>query len=276
MYTLLDSGEGMKLEQYGQFRVARPDGEAPWPKALTKETWSGADAVFTTSWKKRDLMPDSWSVIVGSFKFKISIKNFKHTGVFPEHVPNWDFISSSVKNVGDKRKLKILNLFGYTGGATLALAKVGAEVVHVDASKPSITAARENVKLNGFQNVKIQWILDDVRKFVNREIRRGVKYDGVIMDPPSFGRGAKGEVWKIEKDLLPLLQSVKKILIDEPKFVLLNGYASGFTPLAYAQLLSSVFGFELKEIESGELLIKESSARGFSLPAGIFARWAAK
>ncbi len=273
-YKLLDSGEGEKLEQYGDFVVARPDPQAVWVKSLPVVEWEGADATFGNSWKKKEGMPESWVSEVGGLKFQIELASFKHTGVFPEHAENWAFIENELKI--QNSKLKILNLFGYTGGATLAAAKAGAEVTHVDASKPAITAARENVNLNGLEGATIKWMLDDVKKFVEREVKRGNKYDGVVMDPPSFGRGAKGELWKIEDDLLPLLQSVKKLLSPDFKFVLLNGYAAGYTPTSYAQLLSSVLGVELGDVESGELVIKEDSPRGFSLPAGIFARYVRK
>jgi len=274
-YELLDSGEKRKLERYGEFLLVRPDPQVVWQKNLSLEIWDKADAVFGTGWKKKSTMPDTWVVEMGGYKFEVSLKNFKHTGVFPEQIENWAFIENSlkIKNSQNNKLVKILNLFGYTGGATLAAAKVGAEVTHVDASKPAITAAKENTKLNGLEEAPIRWILDDCQKFVAREARRGIKYDGIIMDPPVFGRGTKGEVWKIEEDLLLLLRSVKNILSPNFKFIILNGYASGYTSVAYAQTLSSVFGLPIKEIEHGELTIKESSLRGFSLPAGMFARY---
>lgn len=283
-YKLLDSGDGRKLEQYGDFVVARPDPQAIWPAGLSAEVWKKADASFIKSWKKQGDMPEDWTVEIGGLKFEVSLKNFKHIGVFPEHLDNWKWLQNIIRpKVGEltqtsalkieNSKLKILNLFGYTGGATLALAKAGAEVVHVDASKPAMASAKENARLNELQNAPIRWILDDAKKFVEREVKRGSKYDGVVMDPPVFGRGAKGEIWKIEDHLLPLLLEVKKILKPDSNFVLLNGYASGYTPLAYAELLSSVFNVNLEKIEKGELLIKEQTPRAFSLPAGIFARF---
>jgi len=273
-YKLIDSGEQRKLEQYGNFVLDRPDPQAIWTKGLRASEWGNADARFEKSWKTNSQIPDKWIAEIGNYNFEISLKNFKHTGVFPEHLENWAFIENCLKIVNSK--FKILNLFGYTGGATLAAAKSGAEVVHVDASKPAILAAKQNAKLNNLEDAKIRWIEDDAKKFVEREVRRGIKYDGIIMDPPVFGRGAKGEIWKIEENLLPLLQSIKKILSDNYKFILLNGYASGYTPLAYGQLLASVFDLDLEGVESGELCITESSKRAFSLPAGIFARYSRK
>lgn len=281
-YILVDSGEGKKLERFGDFLLSRPDPEALWQKSLAGSDWALAQAVFVqnetmSKWQKKVDMPKNWTVKIGDLNFLISLSTFKHVGVFPEHEENWRWLSEQVGEVKARvetgTKVKALNLFGYTGGATLALAKAGAEVVHVDSSKPALTVAAENAKLNQLQDAPIKWILEDVKKFVEREIKRGHKYSGVVMDPPSFGRGVKGEVWKIEDDLLSLLQSIKKIL--EPQgFLLLNGYASGYTPLAYAELLSSVFDIDLEKIEKGELLIKEQTPRAFALPAGIFARFA--
>ncbi len=273
-YELMDSGEGRKLERYGDFVLSRPDPQAIWLTSLDQSEWKKADATFDGKWKKSSDMPAEWVVEIGGLKLGVSLKGFKHTGVFPEHAENWKYLISQISYLKSQiQNPKILNLFGYTGGATLALAKAGAEVVHVDASKPSIDWAKANAKLNDLEGSPIRWILDDAKKFVEREAKRGVKYDGVVMDPPSFGRGAKGEIWKIETDLPALLQSVQKILQPDFKFLLLNGYASGFTPLAYGELLASVFNIELGKIERGELTIQERNSRAFSLPAGIFARY---
>ncbi len=274
-YELLDSGQGRKLERFGGFVLDRPDPQAIWNKGLPASFWQKADAVFDTKWRKNREMPEKWQISIAGLIFEISLKNFKHTGVFPEQAENWRWLENQLKTKSSEsnNQPKILNLFGYTGGATLAMAKAGAEVVHVDASKPAIGSARKNAELNSLAKAPIRWILEDAKKFVEREVGRGNKYDGVIMDPPSFGRGVKGEVWKIEDDLLPFLLSVKKLLQPEG-FLLLNGYASGYTPLAYAELLASVFDIDLSKIEKGELLIKEQTSRAFSLPAGIFARFA--
>lgn len=278
-YELNDSGDGQKLEVYGDFSVIRPDPQAIWQKA-NPSLWTKADAVFSVEgdkrkWKIHKNIPKEWSVVVEGLKFKVGLSNFKHTGIFPEQAENWKWLMEkviSLKNKNQEGSVKVLNLFGYTGGATLALAKAGAKVVHIDASKPAIFQARENMKLNFLDDTSVRWILDDVKKFVKREIKRGVLYDGVVMDPPIFGRGSKGEVWKIEKDLPILLDDVKKILNKSSHFVLLNGYASLYTARAYAQLLSSVFGVDLGVVENGELYIQENNERKFVLPAGIFAR----
>ncbi len=274
-YSLLDSGNFRKLEKFGDFILSRPDPQAIWKKGLPDREWAKADAIFDKSWEFNNKLPKSWIVEIADLKFKINLGNFKHVGVFPEHVPNWQWISEQLKI--ENSKLKILNLFGYTGGATLAAAKAGAEVVHVDASKVSISTARENAELSGLKSVPIRWIEDDCLSFLKREVKRqekgSAKYDGIILDPPSFGRGAKGEVWKIEENLLPLLEKCKEILA-ESGFLLLNGYAEGFSKMAYGQILASVFEVPLEKIEIGELSIKEESERRFNLPAGIFARFA--
>ncbi len=273
-YSLLDSGGGLKLERYGDFVVSRPDPQAIWPKASQNE-WQEADASFdpvSRKWKVKNpkIKEADWQVEIENLTFRLSLKNFKHIGVFPEQRQNWAWLKQRVKSGS-----KILNLFGYTGGATLACAgaATGAEVLHLDASKPSVEAAKWNAKLSGLENAKIRWILDDARKFVERELRRGNQYDGLILDPPTYGRGAKGEVWNIENDLLPLLSLCQKVLKENPDFILMNGYASAISPTSYAQILSASFGLEFQRVEAGELFIKEDSERGFSLPAGIFARW---
>lgn len=278
-YLLLDSGEGKKLEQYGEFVLSRPDPEACWPKSLDQTAWDGAHAVFEAkgekgSWNIKKDLPESWKVKVGEFVFNISLSPFKHTGVFPEHRENWKYIKSQILNLKSLNPgPKVLNLFGYTGGSTLAAASAGAEVTHVDSSKPSVATASENAQLSGLTDAKIRWIVEDARKYVSREVKRGAKYNGIILDPPSYGHGVKGEVWKIEEDLLPLLQECRALLSEEVGFVLLNGYAAGYTPSAYAQLVSSVFDVSLDQVERGELSIVESTPRAFILPAGIYARF---
>ena len=270
-YSLLDSGLGMKLERFGAFVLSRPDPQAIWNKSLSEEEWGKADAVFGTKWEKKNDIPESQVVEVGGFKFKLSLNTFKHTGIFPEQEENWKWIEEKVK---EPNKLRVLNLFGYTGGATLALAKAGTnvEVTHVDSSKQSVSRAKENLELSGLGSASVRWIVEDVRSFVKKEIRRGAKYDGLVLDPPSFGRGAKNEVWKFEEDIVPLLLDCRKIMEDSPSFILFNGYASGFTALSYAQILSSIFDMNVGDIEKGELCIKEAEKRGFLLPAGIYAR----
>ena len=215
-------------------------------------------------------MDDEWQIGFGDLKFNIKPTAFKHTGVFPEQEPNWQWTIEKIKKAG--RPIKVLNLFGYTGGATLACLSAGAEVVHVDGSKAAINWAKENAELSGLDKKPVRWIIDDARKFVLREIKRGEKYDGIIMDPPSFGRGGKGEIWKIEDELLNLLENCLKILSDNPLFFLVNGYAAGYSAQAYKNALTPIVEKFGGEMEIGELTIEESKS-GRLLPCGIFARW---
>lgn len=272
-YELLDSGDGLKLERYGKFVLSRPDPQVLWKKKLSEDVWQNADAIFekgeVSKWKIKKEVPEKWEIEIQGLSFEIYLSKFKHVGIFPEQLSNWLWMSDLIKKAG--RPVKILNLFGYTGGASIACLKAGAEVVHVDASKTSIEHARMNAEISGLSEKPIRWILDDAYDFVKREIRRGNKYDGIIMDPPAFGRGPKGEIWKIEENFLPLVDDAKKILSDNPLFFLINGYASGYSPIAYEENLS-----DLKKlggsISSGELTIEEKES-GRLLPAGIFARW---
>lgn len=272
-YELLDSGDGEKLERFGQYVLRRPDPQALWQKNLEEKDWKGANAFFDRvgengKWKKKDGVPSEWYIEIGKLKFLIKPTAFKHTGLFPENEPNWNWIKEKIKTA--ERPIKILNLFGYTGGATLAALSAGAEVTHVDGSKSAITWAKQNAEASGLMGQKVRWIEDDARKFVMREIKRGNKYDAVIMDPPAFGHGANNEVWKIEEDFLKLLDSCQQILSDQPLFVLVNGYSAGYSAIAYENSLASFVKKFGGLIESGELTIKEKSGR--LLPAGIFAR----
>ncbi len=273
-YELLDSGEGEKLERYGAYVLRRPDPQALWHKKLSLSEWQKADASFVRkdgkgNWKVSKNLPKEWNIILGGVSFLISPTSFKHTGVFPEQLLNWGWMGEKIKKVD--RPINALNLFGYTGGATLAMAQAGAEVVHVDASKPSIGMAKKNAEISGLKDSKIRFILDDAHEFVKREIRRGNKYDAIVMDPPSFGRGAKGEIWRIEENFLSFLADVFKLLSKKPLFVLINGYAAGYSSLAYKQNLDHLQDKFGGAIEDGELAIESSS--GTILPAGIFARW---
>lgn len=288
-YALLDSGEGEKLERYGDIVVARPDPQALWRKRLPETEWKKADAVFTggvetlhatslqrrgeKEWKKRRELPSRWPIELGGLKFWIKLSAFKHTGVFPEQVPNWEWIRNLIHDT--RKTIQVLNLFGYTGGATLAAASAGAGVVHLDGSKVAMGWARDNAELSGLSGKPIRWILDDARKFVKREIKRGRRHDGIIMDPPAFGHGPGGEVWKIEEHFLELLDLCHQALSDKPLFFIINGYASGYSAIAYKNCLE----YSMKEYggqaEIGELTIEEAGS-GRLLPAGIFARWFAR
>jgi 23S rRNA (cytosine1962-C5)-methyltransferase len=273
-YELIDSGNEEKLERYGKYILRRPDPQALWKKSQLETEWKNADAIFLAdrkTWKKKnESMQNEWQISFGDLKFNIKPTAFKHTGVFPEQEPNWQFIKEKIKNAG--RPIKVLNLFGYTGGATLAALSSGAEVTHVDGSKSAITWAKENAELSGLINKPVRWIIDDARKFVMREIKRGGKYDAIIMDPPSFGRGGKGEIWKIETDFIKLLDECQKILSDNPLFFIINGYASGYSSIAYYNVLKSITEKYGGQFEFGELTILESKGKRL-LPCGIFVRW---
>lgn len=299
-YALLDSGAGEKLERYGDIIVARPDPQALWRKCLPEAEWKKAQAYFkrdskSAEWETRGELPERWKIDFGGLKFWIKLSAFKHTGLFPEHATNWEWIRNVIlsRSEGSKRRddldssvaakppqndnvkmPKVLNLFGYTGGATLAAAQAGAEVVHVDGSKVAVNWARDNAEASGLKDKPIRWILDDAWGFVKREIRRGNKYDAIIMDPPAFGHGPKRELWKIEESFLPLLDDCKKILSEKPLFFLVNGYASGYSAVAYKNSLSDLLKEFGGNIEIGELTIQEASSARL-LPAGIFARWQA-
>lgn len=274
-YVLLDSGNGEKLERYGEIILSRPDPQALWQKKIPASVWQSASAKFIQKekkgeWQIKRSVPAKWAIDFSGFKFWIKPTPFKHTGLFPEQSGNWHWASEKIKSAG--RPVSILNLFGYTGAATLSAAASGASVVHVDSSKSAVSWARENAELSGLSEKPIRWILDDAVKFVEKEIRRGHKYDGLILDPPAFGRGPSGEVWKIEKDFPKLISNLEKLLSSRPLFVLLSGYASGFSAIAYENNLKSIVEKFGGEIEKGELSIQEEKT-GRLLPCGIFARW---
>lgn len=277
-YELLDSGEGEKLERYGKYVVARPDPQALWERRLPSAEWKRADARFgsrggrAAGWDRSKDLPDAWDASIGGVDFRVKLAAFKHVGVFPEQVANWEWIREAVR--GAKRGVWVLNLFGYTGGATIAALQAGASVVHVDGSKSAIGWARENAAASGVADRSVRWILDDARAFLRREKKRGHRYDGIIMDPPAFGHGPKGELWKIEDDFLDLLALAKDALSADPRFLLLNGYASGYSALAYANDIAGVLKVTKGTLERGELAIRESKTDRL-LPAGIFARWRA-
>jgi len=287
-YELLDSGENMKLERFGEVVVARPETQALWAK-LKPELWGSAHALFAFrdskgSWEVKKQIPDVWEVPLGSVTCLARLTGFKHVGIFPEQEPNWKWVAEQCRTLrsrvgtlserGEEARdtaPKVLNLFGYTGAASLVAAHSGGLVTHVDSSKQSLDWAHENARRSKLGEDKIRWILDDALAFVKREARRGAKYDGIILDPPAFGRGAKGEVWKIEEDLPKLLEALKGLLSEKlGSFFLLNGYAAGYAPLSFVQAVESVFGNVLGE--SGELRIQESQTNR-AIPAGIYVRF---
>lgn len=276
-YELMDSGEGKKLERYGSYLLVRPDPEALWKRNLGDNIWDKAELKFIrnemrTKWIIKEGTPKNWNISFGDFIFNIKPTSFKHTGLFPEQFPNWEWMEERIKNEKGDKNISVLNLFAYTGGATLACAKVGAEVCHVDGSKTAVAWARENAELSGLKDAPIRWIVEDVLIFLKREIKRGRKYDAIIMDPPSFGHGPKDELWKIEEHFLELMKLCKEILSDDPLFVLINGYTAGYSAIAYQNNLAEMMKEYKGSIEIGELAIQESNSDRL-LPCGIFARW---
>ena len=276
-YELLDSGKEEKLERYGDVVLVRPDPQALWEKHLAEDVWKKADGTYERSgkdgqWQGSGLKKE-WQITFGGMHFLIKPTSFKHTGLFPEQLPNWEWLQKILlDNSGEKRS--VLNLFAYTGGATLAAAKAGAEVCHVDASKTAVAWARENAKLSGMEEKPIRWIVEDVLEFVRREIKRGKKYDAIIMDPPAFGHGPTDEVWKIEEHILELVSLCMELLSDKPLCVLINGYAAGYSPLSFGYMLEPFVKKLGGTLECGELTIGESNSERL-LPSGIFARWSA-
>ncbi len=270
-YELLDSGGNRKLERYGAFTLIRPETQAIWNPAR-REEWTRAHAEFrwvegNGVWKKKNI-PDEWELSWRDIRFTARLTSFKHTGMFPEQEPNWEWIAARAGNLAHPR---VLNLFGYTGIASIVAAKRGAEVTHVDASKQSNAWARGNAARSQIPDGAIRFILDDALKFTAREVRRGAVYDGIILDPPAFGRGPKGEVWKIEEDFPRLLEALHAIFAAHAgAFFLLNGYAAGYSPHAFLQAIECVFGAVKGEF--GELHICESHG-GRCVPSGIYARF---
>ncbi len=274
-YELLDSGEESKLERYGPYLLARPDPQALWHKKALPE-WGKASGRFVREgregkWEAKDL-PSEWQVSFGGLKFLVRPTSFKHTGLFPEQLSNWQWAGEKIRNAG--REVTVLNLFGYTGGASLAAAQAGAKVVHVDASKTAVAWARENAKLSSLDEKPIRWIVEDASLFVERELKRGNHYDAVIMDPPAFGHGPNDELWKIEEHFVELVGKCQGLLSGQPLFFLVNGYAAGYSPLAFAYNLEPLAG-NGGSLEYGDLTIQEKNSTRL-LPCGIFARWAAQ
>ena len=277
-YRLLDTSDGERLETWGKYVLVRPDPQVIWSGEKKHPAWKSADASYRRShsgggaWSENKL-PESWTVKYKNLTFRIKPMGFKHTGLFPEQATNWDWFSSLIRNAG--RPIRVLNLFAYTGGATVAAAAAGASVCHVDASRGMVQQAKENAQLSGLGDAPIRYIVDDCRKFIEREIRRGNKYDGIIMDPPSYGRGPGGEVWKLEDCVDELIGLAAQLLSDRPLFFLVNSYTTGLSPLTMSYLLDlkvkSRFG---GHIESGELGLHVTQT-GAYLPAGASSRWTA-
>jgi len=277
-YELIDSGGGEKLERFNNIILRRPEAQAIWQKSLPESKWSSASAVFsrvgaTGNWKVHTTEnTDRLSVEVGGLSFNLRLLPSKHTGVFPEQSSHWSWLKSKIEaQVLEGKKVEVLNLFAYTGGATMACLQAGAEVCHVDASKFAVDLTDKNLQLNKLRDKPVRLIVDDVRKFIEREIKRGKKYDVILLDPPVYGKGVKNEVWKIEEDLTPFLKRITKLLPAKPLAVILNGYSSIYSHKTYLQVLSGAFEGVEGELCSGELFIKESESNRI-LPSGIYAR----
>lgn len=281
-YEVIDTGNKEKLERWNQVILRRPDPVAVWP-IRESSTWNKADAVYHRSnkgggsWEYKKQLKEYWTIRYKDLLFKISPTGFKHTGLFPEQASNWDFMMNSIRKAKEngKENIRILNLFAYTGGATMACAKAGAEeVVHVDASKGINEWAKENMKLNHLEDHTIRFIIDDVMKFIQREIRRGRKYDGIVMDPPSYGRGPKNEVWKLENNLYELVHEAQKLLSDDPLFLIVNCYTTGFSLCTLDEVMKRAID-QKGMIEVGENLLPVTTNDSV-LPCGIFGRWTPK
>ncbi|MCH4207016.1 MAG: class I SAM-dependent methyltransferase [Solobacterium sp.] len=282
-YQLLDAGNGEKLEQWNQIVLRRPDPQAIWPIEEHNRQWNQADAVYHRSktgggeWEYKKKLPESWNITYKGLTFKVSPTGFKHTGIFPEQAVNWDWMSELIQK-NQSEQIRVLNLFAYTGGATMACSKAGAaEVVHVDASKGMVNWAKENRDLSGLSDHSIRFIVDDCLKFVEREKRRGHTYHGILMDPPSYGRGPNGEMWKFEKEITGLIEACMDVLDDHALFFLINSYTTGFSSIVLEDLLKTTV---LKEhpdgiVEAGEVALPVKS-RDLLLPCGIYGRWVRK
>lgn len=276
-YELIDTSFGERLERWGKIILIRPDPQIIWESEKKNPLWKQADARYKRSntgggqWQVYRQMPEVWKINYGDLTFRLKTMGFKHTGIFPEQATNWDFAAEKIKN--SNRPIKVLNLFGYTGAATLACMKAGAEVTHVDASKGMVQWARDNAKASGMEDLPVRWLVDDCVKFVQREQRRGNTYDGIIMDPPSYGRGPGGEVWKLEEQLFGLVNMCVPIMSENPLFFILNSYTAGLSPSVMEYLLGVLvkdkFGGKVSSDEIG-LPVTET---GLVLPCGSTAIW---
>ena len=276
-YALLDSGHGRKLERFGPVILARPCAQAVWTPRRPPSEWQTATAAFDREeglrWHNRGALPESWTVEIDGLKFLLSGTDFGHLGVFPEQRAQWNWIAKCVRAAAPRR-LRVLNLFAYSGGSTLAAARAGAEVCHLDASRGMVEWARENARINELQEAPIRWIVDDALKFLQREQRRGEKYDGIILDPPTFGRGKRGEIFKIEEDLPVLLDAIRATLTPHPGFLLLTAHTPGLGPVALDNLVRGVLPHAQGTFEHGEMLL--TGADGvLPVPSGAWARWGA-
>lgn len=270
-WALIDCGGGQKLERYGKFMVVRPEPQAMWAPA--RRDWDpdatfvpGSDEEGGGRWIQHREVPHQWKVSRGNVKFSASLTPFRHLGFFPDMAPQWDWMRERSEDAD------LLNLFGYTGVGTLQLSDAGARLVHVDASKKSVEQGKDNARLSGMDDRPIRWIVDDAGKFTAREVRRSRRYDGILLDPPKFGRGPTGEVWRLEENLAPLLADCRRLLDENSRFLVLTVYAVRMSALAIGELVKQVFGDLGGSVEMGEMTIREET-RGLLLPTAIFARW---
>lgn len=281
-YALLDSGDGEKLERFGEYRVVRPEGQAIWPRALKQSDWDSADAVFTGDtdeeglgrWRfPRTPLGETWPMVHDGIDYLGRFTSFRHVGVFPEQASHWRHMAELIRTAG--RPVKVLNLFGYTGLASLVAAQAGAEVTHVDASKKAIGWARENQAIAGLEDKPVRWICEDAMRFAEREVRRGNRYDILLLDPPAYGRGPKGEVWQLFDDLPHMVDLCREILTPKPLAIVLTAYAVRSSFFAIHGLLRGAMAGKGGTVESGELIIREQSA-GRALSTSMFSRWVAR
>lgn len=278
-YEIIDTSKGEKLERWGKYLLVRPDPQVLWDTPRKHKGWKNMNGHYHRSskgggeWEFFDL-PKQWTINYKSLTFNLQPFSFKHTGVFPEQAANWDWFSNKIRNAG--RPIKVLNLFAYTGGATLSAAAAGASVTHVDASKGMVTWAKENAKSSGLSEAPIRYIVDDCVKFVEREIRRGNTYDAIIMDPPSYGRGPKGEIWKIEEAIYPFVQLCTKVLSDNPLFFLINSYTTGLQPAVLAYMMGTELVPRYGGVVNADEIGLPVTSNGLTLPCGASGRWESK
>lgn len=275
-YEVIDTSCGEKLERWGRYILLRPDPQVIWKTEKTVPEWNRLNGHYHRSSKGGGeweffKLPEEWTISYRELNFRLKPFSFKHTGLFPEQAVNWDWCSERIREAG--RPVKVLNLFAYTGGATLAAASAGASVTHVDASKGMVTWAKENAAASHLEDAPVRWLVDDCVKFVEREIRRGNKYDGIIMDPPSYGRGPKGEIWKIEESIYPFVELAAQLLSDDALFFLINSYTTGLQPAVLSYMLNTVIQKKRGgEVQSSEIGLPVSS-NGLVLPCGATGRW---
>jgi 23S rRNA (cytosine1962-C5)-methyltransferase len=271
-FELADSGDGYRLERWGQYTLARPDPQAIWTQSLGRDEWDKADAVFRNDmWDIKGELPDSWVLRFNDLKLIARPMNFKHTGIFPEQAANWSLMSGLLEGLA---KPRVLNLFAYTGAATMWLTKRGAFVTHVDASRPAIGWARDNQELNGLAPDSVRWMVEDAAKFVKSEAKRGSQYDGIVMDPPAFGHSPTGKIWKFNEQMPALVADCVKLLSPDSRFLIINAYATNTSELAIRNLLEDAIGDRKGTLEAGQLCMKQCNGR--LLSTGIFARWTAR